>query len=236
MLSSKPIPPRERLIFALDVTDVDEAKRLAQSLGDSVDFYKIGLELWMTGRQYELVDWLVERGKKVFADVKLFDVPNTVASAVRQLHGRHVAFVTVHGNDQILRAACQAKGDVKILAVTVLTSLDDGDLKSLGFEVDARRLVLSRAKAAVALGCDGVISSGLEAEALRGTLGENFLIVVPGIRPVQNTDDQKRTVDVEDAFRAGADYIVVGRPIRQTPDPRKAAQDIQDRIHRLFGA
>jgi orotidine-5'-phosphate decarboxylase len=233
-LSPKAIPPRERLIFALDTPEVEDAKRLVERLGDEVQFYKLGLELFMAGGYYELLDWITGKGKKAFVDLKFFDVPRTVASAVRQLRGRNATFATVHGNDEILKAACDEKGDTKLLAVTVLTSLDDADLKALGFQVNARDLVLSRARRALAIGCDGVISSGLEAEGLRAELDENFLIVVPGIRPVKNVDDQKRTVDVEEAFEKGADYIVVGRPIRDAADPAQAARAIQDRIRRLF--
>lgn len=236
MLSKKPIPTRERLIHALDVPDVAQAQLLVTTLGDSVNFYKLGLELFMTGNIYYLIDWLHERGKKTFVDLKFFDVPNTVRSAIRQLKGHNATFATVHGNDEILRAANAEKNGLKILAVTVLTSLDDADLKALGFQVDITQLVLSRAKRALQIGCDGVISSGMEAEELRGELGESFLIVVPGIRPVENReiDDQKRTVDVEEAFEKGADYIVVGRPIRTAVDPKGAADDIQRRIARLF--
>lgn len=235
-LSGKPIPNSERLILALDVSSVEEAEELVESLGDDVSFYKLGLELFMAGGYFEFLRWLSARGKKAFVDLKFFDVPQTVASAIRQL-AKHegVEFATVHGNDEILRAACREKNGTRILAVTVLTSLDDGDLKDLGFEVDATRLVLSRARRALQIGCDGVVSSGLEARDLRDELGDNFLIVVPGIRPVTNVqDDQKRTVDVEEAFLNGADYIVVGRPIRNAADPRKAARDIQNRIARLF--
>ena len=234
MLSEKPIPIRERLIFALDVPDVKEAKELVNTLGDSVNFYKLGLQLFMADGYYAMLDWLSERNKKAFVDLKFFDVPETVGSAVRQLRGRPAAFATVHGNDAILQAACREKGNVKILAVTVLTSLDQGDMKDLGFEVDVEGLVLSRARRALAIGCDGVISSGLEAPKLRAGLGSNFLVVVPGIRPVANTDDQKRVVDVEAAFRNGADYLVVGRPIRTAADPREAAERIQERIAALF--
>ena len=233
-LSSKAIPVDERLILALDVDDTDQAKALVESLGDTVKFYKLGLQLFMAGGYYDLLDWLAERGKKSFVDLKFFDVPQTVAAAVRQLHGRGATFTTVHGNDEILKAACQAKDGIKILAVTVLTSLDNGDLASLGFQVDTAKLVLSRAERALAIGCDGVISSGLEAKELRSQLDENFLIVVPGIRPVANLDEQKRTVDVEDAFLNGADYIVVGRPIRGADNPAAAAEKIQERISNLF--
>ena len=234
-LSQKPIPNHERLILALDVPDVDRAKELVNKLGDSISFYKVGLELFLADSYYEFLDWLADNGKKAFVDLKFFDVPNTVASAVRQLRRRkNVEFATVHGNDAILRAACENKNGTKILAVTVLTSLDQADLDDLGFHVDVKELVLSRARRALTVGCDGVISSGLEAQELRNELGENFLIVVPGIRPVSNVDDQKRTVDVEEAFRNGADYIVVGRPIRDAADPIQAAKDIRERIQKLF--
>jgi len=235
-LSTKTIPPEDRLIFALDVPSVEEAKRLVTALRESVQFYKVGLELFATGGYFELVDWLVGQGKKVFADLKLFDVPETVRSAVRQLSKRPITLTTVHGNDGILEAACREKGDLKILAVTVLTSLDQGDLTDLGFSVDVHRLVLSRARRALEIGCDGVVSSGLEARALRDHLGEKLLIVTPGIRPVENrpSDDQKRVVTVEQALRNGADYIVVGRPIRNAPDPYQAALAIQGTIEGLF--
>lgn len=235
-LSTKTIPPEDRLIFALDVPSVEEAKQLVLTLREAVQFYKVGLELFATGGYFELIDWLVDQGKKVFADLKLFDVPETVRSAVRQLAKRPITLTTVHGNDGILEAACREKGDLKILAVTVLTSLDQGDLKDLGFEVDVHRLVLSRARRALEIGCDGVVSSGLEAKALREHLGDKLLIVTPGIRPVENrpADDQKRVVTVEQALRSGADYIVVGRPIKNAPDPYQAALQIQGTIEGLF--
>jgi orotidine-5'-phosphate decarboxylase len=237
LLSAKPIPARERLIVALDVPGADEALRLVATLGDAVHFYKLGLELFVAGGYFELVRELRGQGRRIFADLKLFDVPETVAAAVRQLRGKGADFVTVHGNDAILEAACREKGDTKVLAVTALTSLDKGDLQDLGFHCEVRELVLSRARRALALGCDGVISSGLEAAALREELGERFLIVVPGIRPVENRreDDQKRVMTPEQAFLAGADHVVVGRPIRQAPDPRAAALAIQETIARLFG-
>ena len=240
LLSTKNLPVRERLIFALDLPSRSEAEKIVDELGESVIFYKLGLELFMAGGYFELVDWLIARGKKVFVDLKFFDVPETVRSAVRQLKTRQVSFATVHGNDAILSAAASEKGELKILAVTVLTSLDRADLEALGFKCDVKDLVLSRAKRALQLGCDGVISSGLEAAKLRADLGDNFLIVTPGIRPVDNDviddviDDQKRIVTVENAFRNGADYIVVGRPIKNAPDRRAAAEDIQRRISALF--
>jgi len=235
--SRKPILVDERLIMALDLPTVEEAKVLVETLGETVQFYKIGLELFMAGDYFELIDWLKSRGKKIFVDLKFFDVPATVGRAVRALSRRGVEFATVHGNNAIMAAAAKEKGDLKILAVTVLTSLDRGDLDDLGFDCDVRQLVLSRARRAFALGCDGVISSGLEAPLLRDELDRRLLIVSPGIRPVDNrsVDDQKRVVTVPEAFRNGADYIVVGRPIRDADDPRAAAQAIQEQIAGEFG-
>ncbi len=236
MLSGKAIPPRERLIFALDVPTVEDARQWVERLGDSVVFYKLGLQLFMAGGYYELIAWMRQRGRKVFADLKFFDVPETVKLAVEQLRSRDVAFATVHGNDEMLRAAVSAKQGTRILAVTVLTSLDRHDLRDLGFDCNVEELVLSRARRALAVGCDGVISSGLEAARLRADLGEGFLVVSPGIRPVDNkpVDDQKRVVGLEQAFLNGADYVVVGRPIRKAPDPQAEAEDYQARIARLF--
>jgi orotidine-5'-phosphate decarboxylase len=238
MTQQSPVDPRDRLIFALDVADPAEARRLAESLGESVRFYKLGLELAMSGGYFELLDWLVLRGKKVFADLKFFDVPATVGAAVRQLAGRGATFATVHGNQGIMEAAAGAKGSLKILAVTVLTSLDRGDLDDLGFDCDVEQLVLSRARRALEAGCDGVVASGLELPALRRAVDARLLVVTPGIRPVENrpVDDQKRVVTVEQAFRDGADYIVVGRPIRDAADPRRAAEAIQQTIAAMFAA
>lgn len=236
-LSTNPVSLRERLIFALDVPDTAAAGALVDRLGDSVGFYKLGLELFMDGGYFALVDSLVAEGKRVFVDLKFFDVPATVGRAVRRLNGRGVTYCTVHGNDAMLAAACDSREDVKVLAVTALTSLDRGDLTDLGFQCDARELVLSRAKRAFAIGCDGVISSGIEAPALREHVDNRLLVVTPGIRPVENrpVDDQKRTVDVRQAFLNGADHIVVGRPIRNAPDPRAAAESIQRTIAEAFG-
>ena len=235
-MTPKNIPARERLIFAMDVADPQVARQLVERLGDSVVFYKIGLELFMSGGYFELLDWMVARGKKIFVDLKFFDVPATVAAAVKQLRNRGVTFATIHGNQAIMEAAAAAKGDVKILAVTVLTSLDRGDLDDLGFTVDVEKLVLSRARRALEAGCDGVVSSGLEAPMLREFIDHRLLVVTPGIRPVENkpVDDQKRTVDVAQAFANGADYIVVGRPIRDAADPRAAAEAIQSTIAQAF--
>ncbi len=225
----------ERLIVALDVANAKEAQALVERLGDAARFYKVGLELFMAGGYFELVDWIVQRGAKVFVDLKFFDVPETVRRAVANLRGRGVTFATIHGNQAMMEAAAREKGEVKILAVTALTSLDRGDLDDLGFSCDVGRLVLSRARRAIEAGCDGVISSGLEAQALKTEFKDRLLVVTPGIRPVENrADDQKRTVDVAQAFANGADYIVVGRPIRDAADPRAAAQAVQATIATIF--
>ncbi len=237
-LNLRMIPTKERLIFALDVPSIAEAQRLVETLGDTVHFYKLGLQLFMTGDYFELIEWLARRNRKVFADLKFFDVPETVKLAVRELSKRPVTFATVHGNDSMMRAAVEAKGEtLKILAVTVLTSLDQGDISDLGFDCDIAKLVLSRARRALECGCDGVISSGLEAATLRAEIGPEIIVVSPGIRPVENrpADDQKRVVSVPEAFRNGADYIVVGRPIRDADDPAAAAAVIQEQIAVCFG-
>jgi orotidine-5'-phosphate decarboxylase len=229
------IPTRERLIFALDVPDLNRARDLVGTLGDAVLFYKLGLEFFLSGHYFELAEELNDRGKKIFADLKLFDIPVTVASAVRQLARRQVHFCTVHGNDGMLRAAAEAKGDMKVLAVTALTSLDQGDLDDLGFRCDAKALVLSRARRALEAGCDGVVSSGLEVPALRASVDHALITVCPGIRPVFNdevtpSDDQQRIMTPGRAIAGGADYLVVGRPIRDAADPRAAAEEIQRQI------
>jgi len=236
-MENKNIAVKDRLIFAMDVPDCDQARKLADELGDAVTFYKLGLELMMTGGYFELLDWMLRRDKKVFADLKFFDIPATVGSAVRQLKDRGATFVTVHGNQSIMEAAADNKGDeLKVLAVTVLTSLDRGDLDDLGFSCDVEALVLSRARRALEAGCDGVISSGLEAPRLREFIDRRLLVITPGIRPVDNkpTGDQKRVVSVEQAFRNGADHIVVGRPIRDAESPRAAAESIQATIAAQF--
>ena len=223
---------RDRLIFALDVPDIHQAKNLVAELSDSVTFYKIGMELMMTGQYFELLDWLISRDKKVFVDLKLFDVPATVANAVKKLSKRGAHFTTIHGNQSMMEAAAAEKGNLKILAVTALTSLDQGDIDDMGFQCDIQELVVSRAKRALASGCDGIVASGLELEHIRHEVGEKLLIITPGIRPVENrpTDDQKRVVSVEQAFERGANYIVVGRPIQNADHPKEAAELIQESI------
>ncbi len=231
MYDKKPeIPVRERLIFAMDVPDVDQAQNLIRTLGDSVMFYKLGLEMFLSGHYFELLHALKDSGKRVFADLKLFDIPATVAGAVRQLARHQIDFCTVHGNDGMLRAAAEHKGEMQVLAVTALTSLDQGDLDDLGFSCDTRALVLSRARRALEAGCDGVVSSGLEVPTLREEVDHALITVCPGIRPVHNDDDQQRVVAPGEAIRNGADFLVVGRPIRDAKDPRAMAESIQAEI------
>jgi len=205
-LSALGSSPKDRLIIALDVTSAAEAQRLVLQIGDAAVFYKIGMELCMAPGFFELLEWLRGRGNKVFVDLKFFDIPETVARAVGALSERGAQFCTIHGNQAIMEAAARAKSNgLKVLAVTALTSLDRGDLDDLGFHCDVEALVLSRARRALAAGCDGVVSSGLEARALRDHLGEKLLIVTPGIRPVENrpSDDQKRVF----ANRQHANYV-----------------------------
>ena len=231
------IPPNERLIFALDVPDADDARRRVERLGDALSFYKIGLELCMSAGFFDLLGWLKSRDKKVFVDLKFFDIPETVARAVANLAERGADFCTIHGNQAIMQAAAGAKsGTLKVLAVTALTSLDLGDVDDLGFQCDVADLVLSRARRALAAGCDGVVSSGLEVQKLRREAPRELIVVTPGIRPVDNTatSDQKRVMTPAAALAAGADYLVVGRPIRDAADPRTAALAMQAEIQRAL--
>ena len=229
------IPNRERLIAALDVPTAGEARQLVEKLGKSVSFYKIGLELSTSGGYLELLDWLVKRGNRVFCDLKLHDIPETVRRAVANLRGRGVGFLTVHADRGVMGAAAREKGEMRILAVTVLTSTGPGDLAEMGYSGRLEDLVLARASAAVETGCDGVIASGLEACGIKKKFGAKLLVVAPGIRPAgSDLGDQKRTVDVAQAFRNGADYIVVGRPIRDATDPAAAAEAIQSTIAAAF--
>lgn len=230
------IAREERLIVALDLPDAARARALVEKLGDSVRFYKVGLELFSAGGYFELIQWLAARGNKVFADLKLYDIPETVRRAVANLRGSGASFLTVHGHRSVMEAAAKEKGTMKILAVTVLTSFDQRDLDELGTRKTLQDLVLDRARGAAETGCDGVIASPLEAAKLKAEFKDRLLVVTPGIRPAEGkkTDDQKRTMDAAQAFAAGADYIVVGRPIRDAADPRAAARAMQDAISRAF--
>ena len=230
----KDINVEDRLIFALDVPEVEEGKDIVSELDESVNFYKIGMELLMTGKYFELLNWLVDNDKKVFVDLKFFDVPETVGRTIARLSDYGATFATVHGNQALMEKAAQNKKNLKILAVTALTSLDRGDLDDLGFDCNVQDLVISRAKRAFEAGCDGIVSSGLELPFLREYVDNKLIAVTPGIRPVANDDDQKRVVDVATAFKSGSDYIVVGRPIKNAENRYKAARDIQKIIHSVF--
>jgi orotidine-5'-phosphate decarboxylase len=230
---AKNIPLNERIIFALDVDSPGEAERWLDRLGEQVNFYKVGLQLFLAGG-FPVVETILARGYKVMIDLKFFDIPETVALAVRELRHRGATFITVHGNDPILRAAVQERGDAKILAVTVLTSFDESDMREMGLTGTIEQLVYHRARKALDLGCDGVVSSGLEVPRLRDGLGNKFLIVTPGIRPGANdvvqADDQKRIASAYAAIRNGADHVVVGRPIRDARDPVAVVKAMRDEI------
>lgn len=230
---AKDIPLKERLIFALDVSSKEEAERWLDRLGDQVTFYKVGLQLFLAGG-FPVIEMIRARGHQVMVDLKFFDIPETVALAVRELKNKGATFITVHGNDPILRAAVREREDARILAVTVLTSFDESDLREMGLTGTIEDLVYLRARKALDLGCDGIVSSGLEVARLREGLGDQLLIVTPGIRPGTNDvvreDDQKRVAAADQAIRNGADYLVVGRPIRDAKDPVAVVKQIQEQI------
>jgi orotidine-5'-phosphate decarboxylase len=230
------IPRAERLIVALDVPSAAEARALVEKLGDAVRFYKVGLELFSAPGYFDLVEWLAGRGNRVFADLKLYDIPETVRRAVANLRGCGASFLTVHGHRSVMEAAAREKGALKILAVTVLTSFDQRDLSEMGATKTLDELVLARARGAAETGCDGVIASGMEAAKLKAEFHDRLLVVTPGIRPLDSkqADDQKRTVDVAQAFANGADYIVVGRPVHKAAEPLAAALAIQSTIAGIF--
>ena len=229
----KHIPLNERVIFALDVPTAEDAFCWVDRLESHIRFYKVGLQLFLAS-WWHVIDGILDRGHKVMLDLKLFDIPETVQKAVSQIKNRGITFVTIHGNDPIIRAAVGEKGDLKILAVTVLTSFDKSDMRVMGFTRPIEDLVLLRGKKAITLGCDGVVSSPREVLPLRKNLGENFLIITPGIRPRVNRDiegdDQRRVASALDAIKNGADHLVVGRPIRTSQDPIKAIEEIQQEI------
>ena len=223
----------DRLIVALDMPTLDEAERLVARLGDSVTFYKVGLELLFAGG-LQLATALREHGKRVFLDMKLLDISNTVERAVANASDLGVNFLTIHGHDQkTLHAAVAGRGnnDLKLLAVTVLTSLSVEDLKQQGTTLSPEDLVLQRAKLAFENGFDGVIASGQEAARIRAATGPDFLIVTPGIRFTGSAmNDQERVMTPDHAIAAGADYLVIGRPITQADDPYSAAHSFVQHI------
>jgi orotidine-5'-phosphate decarboxylase len=228
---------RERLIFALDAPGREQALAWVDRLGDAVGFYKIGMELLASGDYFTVLDELARRDKRIFVDLKFFDIPATVAGVIRGLSRWPVTFCTIHGwHAGMMQAAAEARdGNLRLLAVTVLTSMDGNDLKQLGISGETADIVVERAWAAKNAGIDGVIASGQEAGLIRAACGSDFSIVCPGIRPGGPVgDDQKRTVGVAEAFARGADAIVVGRPISQAADPRAAAEAIQVEIASCF--
>ncbi len=237
LLSTKPIDPRDRLIFALDVPTLAEAKAWIERLGNAVTFYKVGLEFCMSGDYFTLLAELKAQGKKVFADLKFSDVPATVRGAVANLARHSADFCTLHGTSGVYRAVVPVKGALQLLAVTVLTSVDEKEVQEMGWNGAVEDLVLQRARVAIEAGIDGLIASGQEAARLRRELGDKPILITPGIRAAseKGSDDQKRTMTLEQAFRAGADYVVVGRPIRNAPDPKAAAEAMQREIAGLFG-
>jgi len=234
-MSRGPLPLRddERLIFALDVPDRAQALAWVDRLGDSVGFYKIGMELLASGEYFQVLEELARREKRVFVDLKFFDIPATAAAVIKRLAQWPVSYCTIHGWHPAMMEACAAVagGDMRLLAVTVLTSMGREDLARMGIDREPVDVVVERALAAKAAGIDGVIASGQEAAPIRTAAGAGFSIVCPGIRPDGPAgDDQKRTVGVAQAFTDGADAIVVGRPIRLAADPQAAARAIQQDI------
>jgi orotidine-5'-phosphate decarboxylase len=229
---------RERLIVALDLPSVDAAEAMTARLGDSVGFYKIGYQLGFAGG-LTLAQKLIERGKQIFIDFKLHDIGNTVAKGVESIARLGASFLTVHAYPQTMHAAVDARAgtNLRILAVTVLTSYDDADLAASGYDFTVSELVVERAAQARDIGIDGLICSAVEVPQLRSVVGSRMLLVTPGIRPAgANPDDQKRIMTPTAAIAAGADYLVIGRPILEAPDPRRAADAIVAEIARAAGS
>ena len=226
------IAASDRLIVALDLPSVAAAEAMIARLGEAVNFYKIGYQLGFAGG-LPLVRRLADQGKKVFVDLKLHDIGNTVARGVESVAALGATFLTVHAYPQTMKAAVEARAgsDLKILAVTVLTSYDDGDLHAAGYRLSVSDLVEARAQQAQVLGLDGLVSSPEEAAALRKIVGHQMNLVTPGIRPAGSaTGDQKRLMTPARAIAAGSDYLVVGRPIVEASDPKAAADAIQAEI------
>lgn len=221
------LDPRDRLIVALDASSVEAADRLVARLGDSVTFYKIGYQLAFAGG-LPYARSLIDAGKQVFVDLKLHDIGNTVAQGVKSVARLGATFLTVHAYPQTMQAAVEAReGRLRILAVTVLTSMDDADLKAAGYATTVAALVARRAAQARDLGVDGLVCSPEEAPTVRGIVGDKLCLVTPGIRPAgADAGDQKRIATPAAAIAAGADYLVVGRPVIAAPDPKAAAEAI----------
>ncbi len=234
------IDARDRLILALDLPGVEESRRMVESLEGQVHFFKIGLALQLAPGVESLIRSLIDEGKKVFLDYKYYDVPETLRKAVSRASKLGVSFLTIHGSSSLIRGAVEGRGDspLKLFTVTVLTAMDAGDIAELGYtNHSVEELVLFRAKKALEAGCDGVIASGLEAEKIKAITGNRLLVVTPGIRPEDYPgDDQKRRVTAAGAIQAGADYLVIGRPIADAADPAKAAESFLREMQTAFDA
>ncbi len=227
------IPARERLIVALDFADVAAAEKLVVGLDGAASFYKIGYELALAKDGLVFAEMLARSGKRVFLDLKLHDIGNTVLRAVERAAERGMTFLTVHAFPQTMRAAVEGRGKskLKLLAVTVLTSWDDNDLKEAGYQMSVSDLVLKKASQAKEIGIDGIVASAAEAAPIRKKVGAETLIVTPGVRPAGgDAGDQKRIVTPKDAIKSGADYLVVGRPVTAAADPRAAVETIVGEI------
>jgi len=231
-MTTESLAPKDRIVVALDVAELDEARRLVETLGDSVGIYKIGLELIYSGG-LGFAEELVQQGRKVFLDAKLLDIEATVERATAAIAATGAHFLTVHATDRkTLNAAVRGRGDsaMKLLGVTVLTNLDRADLGEQGIDMPPLALVQERARLAQDAGFDGIVASGKEAAALHERL-RNFIIVTPGIRRSgADAHDQTRIVTPGDAVASGADYLVIGRPITRADDPKAAAEAIAAEI------
>lgn len=232
----KDIPSQERIIFALDFATATEAQKWIDLLTGQVRFFKVGLQLFLAAG-WPIIDYILNKGNQVMLDLKFFDIPQTVHSAVKQLNGRGITFATIHGNRDIVEAAVAAQDDIKLLAVTVLTSMAENDLQETGAAISVTELVLKRAQQAVELGCSGVVASAHEASLLRKRMGEGFFLVTPGIRllgirhrETGGKDDQRRIATPFYAISKGADYLVIGRPISTSFDPLNTVKAIQKEI------
>ena len=225
----------EKLILALDVANAKSAKRIIEELDEQVQFYKLGLELMMSDEYFEIVKFLKNKNKKIFADLKLYDISQTMIRAVENLKKHQIDLLTIHtASSDIMRSVALVKGEINVVAVTVLTNLDNADLRQMGFDpkVSIEELVKNKTQMALECGLDGVVASANEAKILRQNFGNNFLIVTPGIRLQQiANDDQKRTASVEEAIKNGASHLVVGRPIIQQQDIKASAKQFINAIN-----
>jgi orotidine-5'-phosphate decarboxylase len=226
----KNIPLNERIIFALDVPDAAAARQLVEQLDTDIRFFKVGLQLFLAGG-WPVIDHIISRGSQVMLDLKLYDIPATVRLAVEQFANRGITFTTVHGYAPVVTAALEADTGVKILAVTVLTSMGDAELVEINYQGTVQELVRERAGRVLELGCHGIVCSAQEAAMLRTAFGTAFDMVTPGIRPTDSAaGDQQRIATPAAAMADGSDYLVIGRPIRDAADPPAMIASIQQEI------